>query len=348
MKGIAQLINQAIKEGVFPGGNYCLIIKDKTTFGSFGARALYPDYEVNTLETIYDMASCSKVIATTSAIMKLLEQGKLRLFDAISSYLPFFNDHEITVWDLLTHSSGLPPFIAPKFYNNKDELIKLIQTTELKYAKNQKIVYSDLGFIILGWLVEEISKMRLDEFTKKYIFTPLGMLDTTYNPVDIKRCAPTEDRGNKIDRGYVHDEAALTLGGVAGHAGLFSTVKDISKFLQMILNNGIFQGQRILSPATIKLLFTPQVEEPKGVAKTLNRRGLGWIMKGDYPCSGDLVSQNTIMHTGFTGTHLFIDKDYQVAFCLLTNRVHPTRDNTKIIAFRAKLGNYIMSHIEEE
>ena len=347
MKGLETLINEAIQEGVFPGANYALIIKDKISFGSFGAKALYPHYEVNELNTIYDMASCSKVISTTTAIMLLLEQGKLRLFDAVANYLPFMASSEVTIWDLLTHTSGLPPFIAPRFYKSKEELMELIKTTKMQYEKNTKIVYSDLGFILLGWIVEEISKKSLASFTKEQLFIPLEMNDTGYNPQYFKRCAPTEDRKDKIDRAYVHDEAAYTLGGIAGHAGLFSTVSDVSKFMQMILNQGFYKGKKILSPQTIKLLFTPQVEEAKGVAKVLNRRSLGWIVKGDYPCSGDLVSSNTIMHTGFTGTHLFIDKDNQVAFTLLSNRVHPTRDNTKIIAFRAKIGNYIMSHMEE-
>ncbi|MDD4211874.1 MAG: serine hydrolase [Bacilli bacterium] len=345
MDGMNRLIEQAIAEGVFPGANFALIIKGKTTFGSFGAKALYPAYEANDLSTLYDMASCSKVVSTTSCIMKLLEAGRLRLFDSVSTYLPFFEKTNVTIWDLMTHTSGLPPLISRSLYKTKEELITLIQKVDMKYEKNTKIVYSDLGFILLGWIVEAISGKSLAQFAKEQIFDPLEMKDTTYNPTDVARCAPTEDRGDKIDRGYVHDEAAHTLGGVAGHAGLFSTVEDISHFMEMILNQGLYRGKRIFSPQTINLLYTVQVEEPNGIAKALNRRGLGWLIKGDYPCSGDLVSPETIMHTGFTGTHIFIDRTNQVAFCMLTNRVHPTRENIKIIAFRGRLGNYIMSHI---
>ena len=345
IQGINNLIEQAIADGVFPGANYALIKNGKTYCTSLGSRALYPEKEANTLATRYDMASCSKVVSTTTSIMILLEQGKLRLFDAVATFLPFFPHSDVTVWDLMTHTAGLPPLISRSLYHTKEELIPLIQKVELKYERNTKIVYSDLGFILLGWIVEAISGMGLDAFSHKYIFEPLEMINTGYCPTDPLICAPTEDRGEYIDRGYVHDEAAKTLGGVAGHAGLFSTVEDMSHFMEMILNRGTYHNKRILSPQTIDLLFVPQVEEPKGIAKTLNRRALGWIVKGDYPCSGDLASPETIMHTGFTGTHIFIDRINKVAFCMLTNRVHPTRENVKIIAFRGRLGNYIMSHL---
>ncbi|MFA5542891.1 MAG: serine hydrolase domain-containing protein [Bacilli bacterium] len=351
--GLNNLIEEAIKNEVMPGANYCLIANNEKHFGSFGNKALYPNIEKNNIDTIYDMASLSKVVSTTTAIMILLEQGKLRLSDSVSNILPRFKHKNITVWDLLTHTSGLQPDIRGTLYADirreaskfKEVLIDHIYSLELDTPKNTKIIYSDMGFILLGFIIEEISKKSLDEFCYEHILKPLEMVDSGYNPKDVNRCAPTEDRGKYIDRGYVHDEKAHTLEGVAGHAGLFSTVKDVSNFMEMILNDGLFKGKRILSKKSIDLLFTPQVEETNGIATIKSKRSLGWIVKGDYPVSGDLASEATIMHTGFTGTHMFIDRVNKVAFCMLTNRVHPTRDNTKIIAFRGRLGNYIMSNL---
>lgn len=344
IEGLNALINEAIKNGAMPGANYALINNGQKYFGSFGNKALYPAVEANDIDTLYDMASLSKVVSTTTCLMLLMERGKLRLYDHVCTYIPEFKHCDITIWDLMTHSSGLPADIPHSLYHNDQELISCIFNTDLKYPKNTKIVYSDIGFILLGWVVEKISGQSLDQFAYENVFKPLEMIDTGYNPKDVKRCAPTEDRGGYIDRGYVHDEKAHALHGVAGHAGLFSTVKDVSHFMEMILNDGVYKNKKFLSKATIDLLYTVQVEEPNGVSKCLNRRGLGWIIKGEAPSSGDFVSPNTIMHTGFTGTNIFIDRDNKVAFCLLANRVHPTRANTLIISFRAKLGNYIMSN----
>lgn len=345
--GIDKLIKEAIDNSVMPGGNYALIAKGKKYFASFGKKALIPEVEENDLNTLYDMASLTKVVVTTTSILLLLEQGKLRLFDQVSLYVPEFIHKDITIWDLLTHTGGLPADVSKSSYSNKEELLAQIMNVELKYTKNTRIVYSDIGFMLLGFVVANVSQMPLDEFAKKNIFKPLEMSSSTYNPTDVKRCAPTEDRKTHIDRGYVHDEKAYQLGGVSGHAGLFSTVKDVSNFMEMILNDGLFKGKKFLSRQSIDLIYTVQVEEANGISRALSRRSLGWIVKGDFPVSGDLASPNTIMHTGFTGTHIFIDRDNKVAFSLLTNRVHPTRENNLLNAFRGRLGNYILSHLDE-
>lgn len=346
IEGLNNLIEAEINRGSFPGANYVLLANGKSYFNSLGNKSLYPKVEENDIDTLYDMASVTKVVCTTTAIMLLLERGKLRLYDYVSYFLPEFKHKDITVWDLLTHSSGLPADVSKSLYNTKEELLEHIFNVDLKYEKNTKIVYSDIGFILLGFIIEKITNQKLDEFVSENIFKPLEMKDSCYNPKDVNRCAPTEDRGKYIDRGYVHDEKAHTLGGVAGHAGLFSTVKDINNFMEMILNDGVYKGKKFLEKKTIDLLFTPQVEEKKGVCMVGNRRGLGWIVKGEFPVCGDLASPNTIMHTGFTGTHVFIDRDNKVAFCMLTNRVHPTRENTAIIGFRGRVANYIFTNLQ--
>jgi CubicO group peptidase (beta-lactamase class C family) len=342
--GLDTLITNAITNNVMPGANYCLIADGKKYTNSLGNKAISPSVEVNDIDTIYDMASLTKVVATTTAVMILLEQGKIRLYDSVKDYLPKFRYPGITVWNLMTHTAGLPSDVPHALYKSKEDLVAQVLYVDLPYKPGTRIQYSDIGYILLGMVVEAASGMTLDVFTKQNLFEPLEMKDSGYNPVDSKRCAPTENRGEFIDRGYVHDEKAYIFGGVAGHAGLFSTVNDISHFLEMILNDGVYKGKRILSKATIDLLFVPQVEEYNGVSRIPLRRGLGWIIQGEFPVSGDIASKNTIMHTGFTGTHIFIDRDRKIAFCMLTNRVHPTRDNNLLIPFRAKVGNYILSH----
>lgn len=348
LEGLDNLINGAISDGAFPGANICLI-SDDTYFASYGNKALFPLEEKNDIDTLYDMASCSKVLSTTTCLYKLMEAGRLRLYDSVKTYLPKFLYDNITIWDLMTHSSGLPSSVKNgASITCYDEAIERIYLTEVTYEKNTKIVYSDVGYILLGFVVEAITGKKLNEAAKELVFDPLEMYDTGYNPVDEKRCAPTELRHDIVKdgivRGKVHDERAYFLNGVAGHAGLFSTVKDISHFIKMVLDGGVYNGKQFLSQATLDLMFTPHVREPKGISLDYNQRGLGWIVGGDYPSCGDLASQETIHHTGFTGTNVFIDRINKVGFCMLTNRVHPTRENTKIIPFRGRLGNYIIAH----
>lgn len=346
IKGLEKLILDAIENGAFPGGNYCLVA-DKDYFGSLGMKSHIEKTE-NNLDTIYDLASVSKVVSTVTSIMILLERGKLRLYDSVSSYLPRFRFKNITIWDLVTHTSGLKAdVIQARMIRSKDELLNQIYQSDLVYPTNSKIVYSDIGFMLLGFIIEEVSGMSLDKFASENIFKPLEMVDTCYNPSDLERVAPTEMREDELYNGYlrgrVHDEKGFILGGVAGHAGVFSTVKDLSHFIKMILNDGVYNGKRILSKASVDLLFTPQVEEKNGISLNNEIRTIGWIMGGSYPSCGDLASKKTIHHTGYTGTNIFIDRENKIGFTLLTNRVHPTRDNTKIIPFRGKLGNYIIS-----
>lgn len=343
-----KLMNEAVIEGVFPGANV-VIVSDKSYFMTYGNKANFPIEEKNDIDTLYDMASCSKVISTTTSILILLEKGKIKLYDNVSSYLPEFKYDNITIFDLLTHTSGLPADVSKAYMiKSREELMEKIFNLELKYQKGTNIVYSDIGFILLGLIVEKVSGITLDIFASENIFKPLEMNNTCYNPKDTLKCAPTEKRCDDVlkamIRGKAHDEKAYIMGGVAGHAGLFSCVKDLEKFIKMILNNGVYNGRRILSATTIDLLFTPKVRKTNGVSLDYDQRGLGWIVKGDYPSSGDLASKETIYHTGFTGTNIVIDRINKVGFAILSNRVHPTRNNTKIIPWRGKIGNFIIAN----
>lgn len=357
--GLDKIINDAVTNGIFPGANYVVVSKYGTFTNSFGKKALMPEPEENNIDTLYDMASCTKVLATTSCIMKLLEMGKLRLYDSVSQYVTEFIHKDIVIWDLMTHSSGLPADVArASKLKSREELLEKIYNVELKYPKYSDVVYSDIGFILLGMVVEKVSGMPLDEFAKKYVFDPLEMYHTGFNRfvvgtkqdanIDYSKYAPTEKRSdeivNEILRGKVHDEKAYIMGGVAGHAGLFSCVADISHFITMILNDGVYKEKQFFSKATIDLLFTPQVRVPKGVSLDCLQRGLGWIVRGDYCGAGDLASPETIHHTGFTGTNVCIDRINKVGFAILSNRVHPTRANTLLIPFRSKVGNYIIAN----
>ena len=342
------VINDAINNGAFPGCSYGIVTSASNYFGVLGNKALVPQIEKNTKDVIYDLASLSKVIATTSAIMLLLEKNELKLSDYVTSYLPCFPHGDVQILDLLIHSSGLKADIpkADTLKTKKDVVDKIIES-ELIYKKHQKIVYSDIGFITLALIVEKITNQTLDKYLKDNLFDPLEMWDTGYNPKEIDRCAPTQYRDDSVYQGMlkgkVHDEKAFALGGVAGHAGLFSTHKDIAKFIKMILDNGVYKGKRIFKNSTIDLLYKKQLSA-LDLSDKLLCRTVGWDTVGIPSSSGNYTSQNTILHTGFTGTNVFIDRDNRIGFVLLTNRVHPSRDNLLIGKYRIIIADFVMSN----
>lgn len=352
-ESLEEIINNEVKNGAFPGANYVLLTENKIYIGSTGNKRLLPKEEKNSLDTIYDMASLTKVIVTTTCIYKLIELGKLRTSTKVQYYLPRFKHPNITVWNLLTHTSGLPEGVSGLFdIKSRDELIDKIYSLDLKYETGVSIKYSDVGFILLGFIIEEIMQQSLDAVARRFIFDPLEMHSSGYNPEDKMRCAPTEDRNDSLYQGIlqgtVHDETAYLLGGVAGHAGLFTTAEDVAKFIQMILNDGKYKDKQVLSKELIALMKKPQVFERSPLYNKPDLiRGLGWLIGGMNHSCGDLVSDNTIHHTGFTGTNLWIDFDRKLGFCLLSNRVHPTRKNIKHFDARGRIANYIIANIDK-
>lgn len=349
-KRLGEIINAGIAYGAFPGANICVVNKEESYIGSFGHKANIPSVEENDIDTLYDMASLTKVVCTTSCLLKCLEEGYFRLYDKVSMFLPRYK-HDTIIRDLVTHTSGLPEGVRGVLnMTSRDEVLDAIYNTDLIYPKNNEIFYSDINYILIGLIIEQVSGMSLDAFAKKAIFDPLEMYNTGFCPLEkmgktADQIAPTELQKGVITRGYVHDETARVMGGVAGHAGLFSCVKDLTHFISMILNDGMYNGKRILSKAAIDSLFRSSVANYTGsFTKPTSRRSIGWILDEENSSASDFISPSTILHTGFTGTNLWVDKEKGVGMAMLTNRVHPTRQNTKHFTYRVRVGNYVISH----
>ena len=322
---INRVVERGIKAGGYPGaavvvGRKGAVVWEKG-FGHLGWTS--DASNVDASQTMYDLASLTKVVGTTTAVMILFDEGKIRLDDYVVKYLPEFTGggrELVTIRLLLEHRSGLPAGRDLwRIAHTAEEARAAVLQTPLIGAPGQYYEYSDLGADVLGFMVESVTGQRLDQFLDARVFTPLGMKDTHFRPDASLRgqIAPTEltpPRGYPL-RGEVHDENAYALGGVAGHAGLFSTASDLSIFAQMLLNGGTFNGTRIVADSTVAL-FT------KRAAGT---RALGWdTCAGEFGC-GKYMSANAYGHTGFTGTSLWIDPDRDMFVVLLTNRVHAAR-----------------------
>ena len=331
---IDRVVQRGLDAGGYPGAAVVVGRKGATVwqkgFGHLGwaadSPAVLPD------QTIYDLASLTKVIGTTTAAMILFDEGKLVLDEKVTHYLPGFGGGEkdlVTVRELLEHRSGLPAGRDLwRHAHSPEEARQLVLDTPLEYHPGHGQVYSDLGADILGWVVEAAAGMPLDRFLADRVFTPLGMHDTGFRPSDslVYRIAPTEvspPRGYPV-RGEVHDENAFALGGVAGHAGLFGTASDLAVFAQMMLNGGTYDGVRIVGDSTVHL-FT---------ARAAGDRALGWEVADGTHGAGSYLSGSAYGHTGFTGTSIWIDPDRQMFVILLTNRVHAARAKrpAKVIA----------------
>ena len=334
LETIDRVVQRGLDAGGYPGASVIVGRKSAIAwekgFGHLGwtpdSPAVLPD------QTIYDLASLTKVVGTTTAAMILFDEGKLNLDERVSHYLPTFgggNKNEITVRMLLEHRSGFPAGRDLwRHAHTPEEARQLVFDTPLEYRPDHGQIYSDLGADMLGWVVESAAEMPLDRFLATRVFTPLGMKDTGFRPADsLKyRIAPTEvtpPRGYPI-RGEVHDENAFALGGVAGHAGLFGTAADLSVFAQMLLNGGTYDGVRIVSDSTVHL-FT---------ARASGSRALGWEVADGSHGAGNYLGEGAFGHTGFTGTSLWIDPQREMFVILLTNRVHAARAKrpAKVIA----------------
>ena len=334
---IGPLVEEAIRDGKLPGAVVVAGRRDKVLYRqAFGQRAVKPAPEPMTLDTIFDVASLTKVVATTTAVMMLVEDGRIRLTDRVSDYIPGFDQYgkgRITVRHLLTHVSGLRPDLdlGVTFDGGAAEAIRQA-TLEVPVAPpNERFIYSDIGFFLLGHIVEVVSKQRLDVFLQSRVFGPLGMTDTAFLPAAsfAGRIAPTEacepmawpcgTPAAQMLRGVVHDPTARRMLGVAGHAGLFSTGEDLATYARMVLAGGTWNGTRVLSPLTVAKMTRPST--PAAMTAV---RGLGWDIDTSFSGNrGELLPVGSFGHTGFTGTSLWIDPLTETFVVFLSNRVHP-------------------------
>jgi len=322
-------INLAVKDGLIPGAVLEIGHDGKVVYRkAYGERALIPQREPMTVDTIFDAASLTKVIATTSSIMKLFEQGKIRLNDPVTKYLPEFQGgrSDITIRNLMTHFSGLRPDLdLQPAWSGYDTGIQRALVEKPARPSGVRFVYSDINFILLGEIVHRLSGQMLSDFTRENIFQPLGMSDSMFQPPASlrSRIAPTEidpATGQPL-RGVVHDETSRYMGGVAGHAGLFTTADDLAKFAQMMLDHGMANGTRMFSSPTVEKFTTPQSPADQPIL-----RGLGWDIDSPFSSNrGDLFPIGSYGHTGFTGTSIWIDPYSRTYVILLTNFVHPHR-----------------------
>src|SRR5579863_4589154 len=337
---VDSIIQQAIADKNIPGavlvvGHDGNVIYRK----AYGERSLEPRREPMTLDTIFDLASLTKVIATTTAVMQLVELGKVRLNDPVAKYLPEFAQNgkeDITVRQLLTHYSGLAPDLdLTAKWEGKNTAYQLAFVEPPETTPGSGFVYSDINFIMLGALVEKMSGETLDAYTEKHIFVPLKMTHTRYLPPASWRpkIAPTQyDENEHMLWGVVHDPTARRMGGVAGHAGLFSTGDDLAKFAQALLDG----GDGILSPEAVAKMTSPETPPSAPVL-----RGFGWDIDSPFSSNrGDLLPVGSYGHTGFTGTSLWIDPTTETYIILLTNAVHP-RGKGNAIGLRSKVATEV-------
>lgn len=333
-----QVIEEGLKRNSYPGavvmaGRHGQIFFTK----AYGNKLVTPEKTPTEIDTIYDIASLTKLF-TATGIMILVERGKILLNDTVTTYYPRFGKNgkrEITIAQLLTHTSGLPAWQALyKTVDNKEAALEELFNLKLDAKPGEAYIYSDLGYMMLGFIIEKVTKLAYKEFITQEILTPLKMYDSMFNPSsELKeRCAATEIDNvyrKRLIWGETHDENAAAIGGASGHAGLFSTASDVARFCQMILNYGELDGVRILSPLTVLLMTENQVPYRFNV-----KRGYGWYISSTL--RGDIFPLGSFGHTGFTGTSIWIDPVTDSFSILLTNRIHPNRDNTTINVIRSK------------
>ncbi len=355
---IDDAVGAAIAEGKLPGAVVSVGRGDQLVFTrAYGNRALVPKREAMTEDTIFDLASLTKVVATTTSVMMLVEAGQIRITDPITRFIPECGKNgkdRITIRDLMTHMSGLPPDLSLRTpWTGEATAIAMACDETLTQPPGRKFVYSDINFILLAEVVKRVSKRPLDQFAAERVFAPLGMKDTMFNPPAALRAriAPTENcatddpvpcdpASGGVLRGVVHDPTSRRMGGVAGHAGVFSTAADLSVFCRMLLDGGAVGGARVLSPLTIGRMTSPATP-----ASEPNVRGLGWDIDSSYSSNrGEFFPAGSFGHTGFTGTSLWIDPATRVFVVFLSNRVHPDGKGD-VTPLRANIATIVASSL---
>ncbi|AAK78163.1 CubicO group peptidase (beta-lactamase class C family) [Clostridium acetobutylicum] len=336
------LIKEGVSKGVFPGAVAAVGTRERVIrLESFGNRCLYPEKLSMNKDTLFDLASLTKVVATNTLFMIFLEKGLISVYDNVSYYLEKFkgkNKDDVTIFNLLTHTAGFVP-CKPlyKLCKGYEDSIDYICRCGLSYKPGTKCVYSDFSYILLAYILEKIGGDTLDILCDRYIFKPLYMENTTFKPKGNNIAATEIDKKTKKPLiGVCHDENGRFFGGISGHAGLFSDIYDLCKFSNMLVN----EGKGIISYASFKAMTT---NHTLGLE---DNRGYGWCIKGDKNSfMGDIAFPETFGHNGFTGTSLWVDIKNNIYAILLTNRVHPTRDNLRIIRFRRVFSNAVLASL---
>lgn len=339
-------VRAAIRSGLTPGAVVWIESRGaRLHYAHYGSRSVEPERQPMTLDTVFDCASLTKVMATAPAVMMLVEEGKVRLNDRIQAYLPDFEDStRITVQQLLTHYSGLRAGLDLEAdWAGYSTGVDLALREKPIHPPGSRFLYSDINYILLAEIVRRTSGVPVDQFASERIFEPLGMRHTLFRPPAawLGRIAPTERLADgSVLRGDVHDPTTRRMGGVSGQAGLFSTAADVARFARMMLGGGEMDGARILSPLSVLRMRTPQ--SPPGLAA----RGLGWDIDTPYSSPrGDLFSKASYGHTGFTGPSLWIDPVSESFVVLMTNRVHP-RGGTSVVRLRSLVASIAAANID--
>lgn len=342
---IARVLRDAVNDRAFPGA-YAVVGDSRGVLAEGGAGHLdWASSPRPTRRTIWDLASLTKVVGTTTALAQLVERGAVSLDSAVQRYVPEWTGpgkESVTVRHLLTHTSGLPAFLEyDKQTHDKDSLATLLFTTPLEHAPGEKMVYSDIGAFMMGRVIERVSGEPLDRYVSAHVFRPLRMRETMFRPSPElrSRIAPVEfdsARGGHL-RGLPSDERAFYLGGVAAHAGLYSTAADLSRFARMLLRGGTLDSARIVGPETIKQ-FTAYADSAN------SNRALGW-QKPPAAWAGQYMSSRAFGHTGFTGTSIAIDPELDLFVILLSNRVNPSRNTQKYVAVRSQLADAVVTAV---
>lgn len=361
---VDDIINASIQKKEIPGAVLAVVRDGKLVYlKAYGNKSVYPKTEPMTENTVFDLASCSKVVGTAISINQLLEQGKIRLTDKVEMYIPGFKPYvdaqtgekiDIRIVDLLTHSSGLPPYVAPEVVIKKcgkadpDSLMSYICTMKRDFKPTAKFQYSCLNFITLQNILQRITGVKLCDYAQQNIFDVLGMKHTTYNPKNrpdiLPLVAPTEKQADgKVLVGEVHDPLARIMNhGNSGNAGVFSNAEDLAVLAAALMNGGEYEGKRILGSLTVETMTTVPEE-----TKTLGR-SLGWDNYSPYASNnGNLFHPTkTYGHTGYTGTSFILDPVSKTAVILLAHRVHPA-DKGSVVRLRALVANAVAGAIAD-
>jgi CubicO group peptidase (beta-lactamase class C family) len=341
------IVEDAVGEGAAPGVVLLVARKGVVIYRkSFGSRAVEPEVEPMSLDSIFDVASLTKVMATATSVMMLVEEGEIALSRPVADYIPEFakrGKSKVTVTQLLTHHSGLRPDLdLDDRWTGYGTALDLACRERLVEEPGAVFIYSDINYLLLGEMVARVSGMPLEEFARDRIYLPLGMTDTGFHPPaeKLSRVVPTDFREDQLLRGRVNDPTSDRMGGVAGHAGLYSTADDAMSWAQMILNGGSLNGVRILSPLAVLKMTTPQ-----GPRSSPDWRGFGFDIATRFSTvGGDLFPVGSFGHTGYTGTSVWIDPFTETIVVLFTSRLHPKGEGD-VVPLRSKVSSAVAASI---